>query len=124
MEVRYPPSKKGGISAILARYPMITRQMGAIPPSGILSRKGIARYRGVSRIGPLSSHILSPLLSASVDGGKASFQKGPFPRDPADWRDLVEIQEPPKSAAKQGKCDHFPDILETFRVILDIPSVL
>ena len=32
---------------------MKTRQMGAIPPSAILSQKGIARYGGVSRIGPL-----------------------------------------------------------------------
>ena len=54
MEVRYPPPLKRGISAILARYPMKTRQMGAIPPSAILSRKGIARYGGVSRTGPLS----------------------------------------------------------------------
>ena len=38
-----PPPHKRGISAILARYPMRTRQMGAIPPSAILSRKGIAR---------------------------------------------------------------------------------
>ena len=45
MEVRYPPLKRG-ISAILARYPMKTRQMGAIPPSAIQSRKGIARYGG------------------------------------------------------------------------------
>ena len=37
-----PPLKRG-ISAILARYPMKTRPMGAIPPSAILSRKGIAR---------------------------------------------------------------------------------
>ena len=50
-----PPLRRG-ISAILARYPMKTRQMGAIPPSAILSRKGIARYGGVSRTGPLSSH--------------------------------------------------------------------
>ena len=48
-----PPPGKRGISAILARYPMKTRQMGAIPPSAILSRKGIARYGGVSRTGPL-----------------------------------------------------------------------
>ena len=41
-----PPPSKRGISAILARYPMKTRQMGAIPPSAILSRKGIARYGG------------------------------------------------------------------------------
>ena len=47
-----PPLKRG-ISAILARYPMKTRQMGAIPPSAILSRKGIARYGGVFRTGPL-----------------------------------------------------------------------
>ena len=48
-----PPLKRD-ISAILARYPLKTRQMGAIPPSAILSRKGIARYGEVSRIGPLS----------------------------------------------------------------------
>ena len=57
MEVRYPPLKRG-ISAILARYPMKTRQMGAIPPSAILSRKGIARNEGgVSRTGPLRARI-------------------------------------------------------------------
>ena len=53
-----PPLKRG-ISAILPRYPTKTRQMGAIPPSAILSRKGIARYGGVSRIGPLSSRALT-----------------------------------------------------------------
>ena len=47
-----PPPLKGGISAIPARYPIKTRQMGAIPPSAILFRKGIARYGGVSRTGP------------------------------------------------------------------------
>ena len=36
------PLDRKGISAILARYSMKTRQMGAIPPSAILSRKGIA----------------------------------------------------------------------------------
>ena len=40
-----PPLKRG-ISAILARYPMKTRRTGAIPPSAILSRRGIARYGG------------------------------------------------------------------------------
>ena len=45
MEVRYPPHKRG-ISAILARYPMQTRQKSAIPPSAILSRKGIASIWG------------------------------------------------------------------------------
>ena len=52
LSVQYPPLKRGN-SAILARYPMKTRQMRAIPPSAILSRKGIARYGGVSRTGPL-----------------------------------------------------------------------
>ena len=54
-----PPLKRG-ISAIPARYPMKTRQMGAIPPSAILSRKGIARYGGVSRTGPLRAYELRP----------------------------------------------------------------
>ena len=51
-----PPPRaplKRGISAILARYPIKTRQIGAIPPSAIRPRKGIARYGGVSRIGSL-----------------------------------------------------------------------
>ena len=75
VEVRYPPLKRG-ISAILARYPMKPRQMGAIPPSAILSRKGIARYGGVSRTGPLSQcnkllvhiprNLLHPLLTTLV----------------------------------------------------------
>ena len=43
-----PPLKRG-ISAIPARYPMKTRQMGAIPPSAILSRKGYcAIWGGIS----------------------------------------------------------------------------
>ena len=64
VEVRYPPLKRG-ISAILARYPTKTRQMGAIPPSAILSRKGIARYGWVSRAGPPS-----PFQNASWDPGR------------------------------------------------------
>ena len=40
-----PPLKRG-TSAILAQYPMKTRQTGAIPPSAILSRKGIADMGG------------------------------------------------------------------------------
>ena len=52
-----PPPQKRGISAILARYPMKTGQMGAIPPSAILSRNGIARYGGVSRPGPLRTYF-------------------------------------------------------------------
>ena len=55
-----PPPLKRGISAILARYPLKTRQMGAIPPSAILSRKGIARYGGVSRTGPLRELCRKP----------------------------------------------------------------
>ena len=57
-----PPPQKG-ISAILARYPMKTRQMGTIPPSAILSRKGILRYGGVSRTGLLS---VRPVLARVV----------------------------------------------------------
>ena len=45
MEVRYPTPKRG-ISAILARYPMKTRQMGAIPPSAILPLERVLRDRG------------------------------------------------------------------------------
>ena len=56
-EVRCPTLQKG-ISAILLRHPMKARQMGAIPPSAILSRKGIARYGGVSHTGPLRVQLL------------------------------------------------------------------
>ena len=71
-----PPLKRG-ISAILARYPLKTRQMGAIPPSAILSRKGIARYGGVSRTGPLSApmvhlDIYGDVLGVSFHGGLES----------------------------------------------------
>ena len=54
--MRYPPRAphKRGISAILARYPVKTRQNTCDTPSAILSRKGIARYGSVSRTGPLS----------------------------------------------------------------------
>ena len=58
-----PPPHKRCISAMLARYPMKTRQMGAIHPSAILSRKGIARYGGVSRTGPLSPKVWCTFLS-------------------------------------------------------------
>ena len=57
-----PPLKRG-ISALLARYPMKTRQTGAIPPSAILSRKGVARYWGVSRTGPLGAILKKIKLS-------------------------------------------------------------
>ena len=49
---RRPPPQKGYLSDTCAT-PYETRQMGAIPPSAILSRKGIARYGGVSRPRPL-----------------------------------------------------------------------
>ena len=49
-----PPHKRG-ISAILARHPMKTWQKACDTLSVILSRKGIARYGGVSRTGPLSA---------------------------------------------------------------------
>ena len=43
-----PPPQKGYLSDTCA-IPYENRQMGAIPPSAILSRKGIARYGGVSK---------------------------------------------------------------------------
>ena len=74
---RFPPGEhakwrcdtplKRGISAIPARYPMKTRQ---IPPSAILSRKGIARYGEVSRTGPLrivTKSLRRPFCTSSKD---------------------------------------------------------
>ena len=49
MEVQYPPPLKRGISAILARYPMKIRQMGAIPPlCDTISKGYCAIWGGIS----------------------------------------------------------------------------
>ena len=81
VEVRYPPLKRG-ISAILARYPMKTRQMGVIPPSAIRSRKGIARYGGgLSRTGLLSFQKKQNILGDKIQGpsfGTTKETKAPF----------------------------------------------
>ena len=53
MEVRYPPSK-GVPSAILARYPMKTRLMGAMPPLRYYLERVLRNMGGVSRTGLLS----------------------------------------------------------------------
>ena len=62
-----PLPHKRSISRILARYHRKTRQMGAIPPSAILSRKGIARSGGggVSLTGPLSSGVFESIFGDS-----------------------------------------------------------
>ena len=64
------PAHKRGISAILARYPLKQGKTRVIPPSAILSRKGIVRYGGVSRIGPLpgTSKLLCFLEEAQPSG--------------------------------------------------------
>ena len=79
-----PPLRRG-ISAILARYPLKTRQMGAIPPSAILSRKGIARYGGVSRTGPLRT--------------------SPRAKEP-NWREMGSLRDS-RTTTKYSKW-HFP----------------
>ena len=56
MEVRYPPHRRG-ISALLARYHMKTRQMGAIPPLRYYLEKVLRDMGGVSRTGPLSPSV-------------------------------------------------------------------
>ena len=73
-----PPPLQRGISAILARYPKKTRQMGAISPSAILSRKGIARYGGLSRTGPLSHRVAKHTIANSwiSEGISEGFSKG------------------------------------------------
>ena len=49
-----PPPQKGYLSDTCA-IPFENKANGCDPPSAILSRKGIARYGGVSRTGPLSA---------------------------------------------------------------------
>ena len=60
-----PP--KRGISTILARYPMKTRQMGATPPLCDTISKGYCAIGGVSRTGPLSWLLTS--IGISSDAG-------------------------------------------------------
>ena len=55
---------------------MKTGQMGAIPPSAILSQKGVARYGGVSRTGPLR---LLPDYDVVVDNYVTSSTGGDAP---------------------------------------------
>ena len=57
-----PPPLQRGISAILARYPMKTRQMGAIPPSAILSRKvlrDMGGYLALGRVGRFAQFAIT-----------------------------------------------------------------
>ena len=74
-----PLIDKRGISAILARYPMKTRRKRAIPPSAILSRKGIARYGGVSRTGPL--RVFSRCFQGVFPYALSSVPFGLFPKN-------------------------------------------
>ena len=75
MEVRYHPPLKRGISAILARYPIKTRQMGTIPPSAILSRKGFARYGGVSRTVPLRLGVNKWMENSNLEWMKKTYHR-------------------------------------------------
>ena len=87
--VRYPgampPPTKRGISAILARYHMKTRQNSCDTPSVILSRKGLARYGEVSCTGPLRSGAGLPpeegLLPKINSIGKISGALAKSPRE-------------------------------------------
>ena len=106
VEVRYPPPLKSGISAILARYPKKTRQMGAIPPSAILSRKGIARYAGVSRTGPLSWHSYDRDVLGNARGQdepqtfKADSPRKTLPSATCRSAELRRAKSAPKSRRK------------------------
>ena len=75
-----PPLKRA-ISAILARCPLKTRHMGAMPRSATLSRKGIG---GLSRIGPLRAQQAFPIslslgksCSMTTENGQRSFLGSP-----------------------------------------------
>ena len=58
VEVRYRPPSKGYLSDTCA-IPYENKGMGAIPPSAILSRKGIARYGGYLALGRQERAILA-----------------------------------------------------------------
>ena len=55
---------------------------------------------------------------------KGSFQKSPFSRDSREVRDSRVLREP-LDCGRQGKSDHFLEILENFGIleILEIPPV-
>ena len=58
---------------------MKTRQMGALLPSAMLSRKGIARYGGgVSRTGPLSPRVVGWVPLWGVERTFESDQRSAF----------------------------------------------
>ena len=61
MEVRSPPPQKGYLSDTCA-IPYENKAKGCDTPSAMLSRKGIARYGGVSRSGPLRMTVTSGIL--------------------------------------------------------------
>ena len=67
VEVRSPPPTKG---VSQRRYPMKTRKTRAIPPSVIQSRKGMARYGGISHWASKFRGqwiIWKPLIQAGVN---------------------------------------------------------
>ena len=77
-----PPQQKGYLSDI-GTIPYENKANGCDTPSAILSRKGIARYGGVSRTGPLSCCIsLAVSLSLPSEpeglGWGPGAQKRPF----------------------------------------------
>ena len=59
-----PPPYKRGISAILARYPMKTRQNACDTPLCDTISKGYCAIWGASRIGPEYLSFLKPLASS------------------------------------------------------------
>ena len=72
VEVQYPPLKRG-ISAILARYPMKTRQMGAIPPlCDTISKGYCAIWGGISHwaaknVPSCAHHVPTGLMHLGCD---------------------------------------------------------
>ena len=77
MEVRYPPPQKGYLSDTCA-ISYENKANGCDTPSAILSRKGIARYGGVSRTGPLSLRPRTPptTAQAALSGSIAKRARG------------------------------------------------
>ena len=74
VEVQYPPPPPNGYLSDTCAIPYENKANGCDTPSAILSRKGIARYGGVSRIGLLSSaghRPVLPFLGLSVFPGKS-----------------------------------------------------
>ena len=111
MEVRYPPPTKG-VSQRTCAIPHENKAKRVQYPSAILSRKGIARYAELSRIGPLSTR-----------SAKASQFKPRFPRTTPTkvMINTASVEVPCSWESQRESRDQTPKSLEKVSWVLPAP---